>query len=78
MFCFFIYLESAVSDNRFTVKIPRKTSTLKKNVVMEDESSMLSNYRQMELRIFRDLMQLFRQIIRNENVGLNLMANRLK
>jgi hypothetical protein len=52
MFCFFIYLESAVSDNRFTVKIPRKTSTLKKNVVMEDESSMLSNYRQMELRIF--------------------------
>ena len=51
---------------------------MKKNVVMEDESSMLSNYRQMELRIFRDLMQLFRQIIRNENVGLNLMANRLK
>lgn len=27
---------------------------------------------------FRDLMGLFRQIIRNKNVGLNLMANRLK
>ena len=45
---------------------------------MKDESSMLSNNRQIELSTFRDLMQLVRQIIRNENVGLNLMANRLK